>query len=147
MKNRTKLMVIFLGILGVLIIGNSTAQAAPANHQISLKMLNVGNSSNNRNYPVFNNASQYVLSVKPYDTMRFHFPGSPTTTTITITSQVKIDKNSTGSAPYEYDGVAGFTVNPEDSTNEIKYDVHVEKAGFVFEVLDPIIIVDNSGIN
>ncbi len=142
MHKRTKIFMLFLASLGFLVYGKVMAQSV-TNHQITLKAHNVGQGSKNRNYPEFTNPANYVLTVKPNDTMTFHFPGKPSSTTITIRSQVKIDQNSSGSPPYEYDGAAGFTVNPEKSTNQIKYDVIVESADDDFETLDPVIIVDN----
>ena len=141
MKNPTKLIVLLLAAVGTLLFGVVPAQADV--HQINLQAMHVGQGAGHRNYPELTNASQNVLRAKHQDTMRFHFPGQPHGTTITISSQVKIDRDSTGEPPYSYDGRAGFTVNPEDGVYEIKYDIAVENADEVFQVLDPIIIIDD----
>ena len=142
MQNPIKILCLSLLGLGLLAFGGVPVHAAGV-HQINLKHMIAGSGANQRNYPEFANPQQNVLKAKHKDRMRFHFPGRPHDTTITIQSRVKIDRDSTGTPPYSYDGKAGFSVNPEEGVYQIKYDVIVEKAGDKFEVLDPMIIVDD----
>ena len=140
MNLSSKIFVVLATSAGLLTMGSVIAQGV-TNHQVNLKVGGMGPA--NRHYPALDNPGQERLHVNRYDTIRFHFPGRPSETSITIRSQDRINQSVGGSPPYEYNGRAGIEVNPDEGVYEIKYDVIVSRADMEFEVLDPMIIVDD----
>ena len=145
MKNPKKRYVYFLVIFAVLVLGNVSAQAQAAPHQVNLKAMKVNRGTEHRYYPQFTNPANLLLKVRRNNSVRFNFTGMPRAD-VTIRSEVKIDRDSTEAGPpYSYDGKKGIKVNPEDGVYQIKYDVIVTNADQEYEPLDPIIIVDDLG--